>query len=209
MKTILQIVLLIVIIGLSYAIYESIQQPIRFQQKQKERATAVIERLKGIRDAQVAYRTLNSRYTGSFDTLISFIETAKLPLVRMEGSLSDSLIAEGVTEVKALAMGLIKRDTVYVNAKDSLFKKGFNPDSLRYVPFTNKAQFEMGAGEIVTGSGVKVQVFEAKVPNKVYLNGLDEQEIINLNDMAKKLDKYAGIKVGSLEEANNNAGNWE
>ena len=209
MKTILQIVLLIVIIGLSYAIYESIQQPIRFQQKQKEPATAVIERLKGIRDAQVAYRTLNSRYTGSFDTLISFIETAKLPLVRMEGSLSDSLIAEGVTEVKALAMGLIKRDTVYVNAKDSLFKKGFNPDSLRYVPFTNKAQFEMGAGEIVTGSGVKVQVFEAKVPNKVYLNGLDEQEIINLNDMAKKLDKYAGIKVGSLEEANNNAGNWE
>lgn len=209
MKTILQIVLLIVIIGLSYAIYESIQQPIRFQQKQKERSTVVIQRLKGIRDAQVAYRTLNNRYTGSFDTLINFIKTAKLPLVRMEGSLSDSLIAAGVTEVKALAMGLIKRDTVYVNAKDSLFPKGFIIDSLQYVPFTNKAKFQMGAGEIVTGSGVKVQVFEAKVHNNVYLNGLDEQEVINLNDMAKKLDRFAGIKVGSLEEANNNAGNWE
>ena len=209
MKTILQIVLLIVIIGLSYAIYESIQQPIRFQEKQKERSTAVIERLKGIRDAQVAFRTLNSRYTGSFDTLINFVKTAQLPLVKMEGSLSDSLIAAGVTEVKALAMGLIKRDTIYVSAKDSLFKKGFNLDSLQYVPFTNKAKFKMGAGEIVTGSGVKVKVFEAKVSNDVYLNGLDQQEIINLNDKARKLDRYPGIKVGSLEEANNNAGNWE
>ncbi len=209
MKTILQIVLIIVIIGLSYAIYESIQQPIRFGQQHDQRKAAVIERLKGIRDAQVAYRTLNNRYTGSFDTLINFVKTAKLPLIKMEGSLSDSLINAGVTEAKALAMGLIKRDTVYVNAQDSLFKKGFNPDSLQFVPFTNKAKFEMGSGELMTGSGVKVQVFEAKVSNDIFLNGLEEQEIINMNDKANKLNRYAGVKVGSLEEANNNAGNWE
>ena len=209
MKTILQIVLIIVIIGLSYAIYESIQQPIRFGQQHDQRKAAVIERLKGIRDAQVAYRTLNNRYTGSFDTLINFVKTAKLPLIKMEGSLSDSLINAGVTEAKALAMGLIKRDTVYVNAQDSLFKKGFNPDSLQFVPFTNKAKFEMGSGEQMTGSGVKVQVFEAKVSNDIFLNGLEEQEIINMNDKANKLNRYAGVKVGSLEEANNNAGNWE
>lgn len=80
MKTILQIVLLIVIIGLSYAIYESIQQPIRFQEKQKERSTAVIEAKKGIRDAQVAFRTLNSRYTGSFDTLINFVKNSAIAI---------------------------------------------------------------------------------------------------------------------------------
>lgn len=209
MKTILQIVLLIVILGLSYAIYESIQQPIRFQEKQKIRSTAVIDRLKSIRDVQVAYRNINDRYTGSFDTLIDFLKTANIPVVKMEGSLTDSLIEAGVTEAKALAMGLIKRDTIYVPAKDSLVKKGFNPDSLQYVPYTDKAKFEMGAGILTTGSGVKVQVFEAKVPNSVFLNGLDHQEIINLNDRARKLDRYPGIKVGSLEEANNNAGNWE
>jgi hypothetical protein len=209
MKTILQIVLFVAIFGLSYAIYESIMQPIRFQEKQAIRSTAVIERLKNIRDVQVAYRNINNRYTGSFDTLIDFVKNAKLPLIKMEGSLSDSLIEAGVTEAKALAMGLIKRDTVYINAKDSLMKKGLNPDSLQYVPFTDKAKFEMGSGELTTGSGVKVQVFEAKVSNNVYLNGLDEQEIINLNDKANKLARYAGIKVGSLEEANNNAGNWE
>ncbi len=209
MKTIFQIVLLIVIVGLSYGIYESIQQPIRFGEKHDQRKAAVIERLKGIRDAQVAFRTLNGRYTSSFDTLIGFINTAKLPLIKMEGSLSDSLINAGVTEAKALSMGLIKRDTVYINAKDSLYKKGFNPDSLQYVPYTNKAKFEMGAGTLLTGSGVKVQVFEAKVSNDVFLNGLEEQEIINMNDKAYKLNRYAGIRVGSLEEANNNAGNWE
>ncbi len=209
MKTILQIVLLIVILGLSYAIYESIQQPIRFQEKQKIRSTAVIDRLKSIRDVQVAYRNINDRYTGSFDTLIDFLKTANIPVVKMEGSLTDSLIEAGVTEAKALAMGLIKRDTIYVPAKDSLVKKGFNPDSLQYVPYTDKAKFEMGAGILTTGSGVKVQVFEAKVPYSVFLNGLDHQEIINLNDRARKLDRYPGIKVGSLEEANNNAGNWE
>lgn len=209
MKTILQIVLLIVILGLSYAIYESIMQPIRFQEKQKIRSTAVIDRLKSIRDVQVAYRNINDRYTGSFDTLIDFLKTANIPVVKMEGSLTDSLIEAGVTEAKALAMGLIKRDTIYVPAKDSLVKKGFNPDSLQYVPYTDKAKFEMGAGILTTGSGVKVQVFEAKVPYSVFLNGLDHQEIINLNDRARKLDRYPGIKVGSLEEANNNAGNWE
>lgn len=208
MKTLLQIALVVIIVGLSYLVYDSIQQPIRFQQDQKTRATAVIERLKGIRDVQVAYRSIHNRYTGSFDTLVDFVRNGKLPVVKMEGGLTDSLIEAGVTEVKALAMGLIKRDTVYINAKDSLIK-GLNPDSLRYVPFTNQAKFEMGSGEIVTGSGVKVQVFEAKVPNNVYLLGLDEQEVINLNAIAKKLDRYAGLKVGSLDEANNNAGNWE
>lgn len=108
----------------------------------------------------------------------------------MEGSLSDSLIAAGVTEVKALAMGLIKRDTIYVSAKDSSCLKKVSTSIPFSMPFTNKAKFEMGAGEIVTGSGVKVKVFEAKVSNDVYLNGLDQQEIINLNDKARKLDRY-------------------
>jgi hypothetical protein len=69
--------------------------------------------------------------------------------------------------------------------------------------------FEMGSTFLNTASGVKVTVFEAKTPNNVFLQGLDRQEVVNLNDMAHKINRYAGIKVGSLEEANNNAGNWE
>ncbi len=209
MKTALQIVLTLIIIGLSYAVVESIQKPIRFKKEYTLRSDAVIERLKDIRTAQVAYKSQYDKYTGSFDTLINFVKTDSLQLVKKEGSLSDSLLEAGWTEEKALKVGMIKRDTIPVSVLDSLFSKQYPIDSLRFVPFTADEEFEMGAGIVTTGSGVKVQVFEAKVANDIFLNGLEKQEVINLNDKTRKLERYCGLKVGSLEETNNNAGNWE
>lgn len=208
MKTALQIILVFVIAGLGYLVYDSIMQPIRFNQEQAKRQTAVVNRLKMIRDVQVAYKTIHEKYTGSFDTLITFAKEGNLKLVKSEGSLTDSMLQAGMTEAKAVKEGIIKRDTVLVAVKDSICKN-FNPDSLRFVPFTNLAEFEMGAASITTSSGLVIPVFEARVENRVYLKGLDNQERINLDDMAEKLGRYPGLKVGSLEEANNNAGNWE
>ncbi|MCQ2237399.1 MAG: hypothetical protein MJZ18_10445 [Bacteroidales bacterium] len=208
MKTVLQIILLFVIIGLGYALYQSVQEPILFQEKYDQRKAAVVERLKLIREAQVAYKASNDRYTGSFDTLITFVKEGNYKITKNEGSLSDSLLNAGMTEKEALKKGIIKRDTIYVSVRDSLCKN-IDPDSIEYVPFTNGAKFEMGAGSITTSSKLVIPVFEAKVPNKVYLHGLDEQYRINLDDEARQLNRYPGLKVGDLEEANNNAGNWE
>ncbi len=209
MKTVIQIVLIILIIGLSYLCVDSINRPIRFNKEHKLRSNAVIENLKDIRTAQVAYKSLYDKYTGSFDTLINFVKLDSLKLVKKEGSLSDSLLAEGWTEEKALKVGMIKRDTILVSVLDSLFGKQYAIDSLKYVPFTDLEEYDMGAGIVETGSGVKVQVFEAKVHNNIYLNGLEQQEIDNLSDKTLKLERYPGLKVGSLTETNNNAGNWE
>ena len=121
--------------------------------------------------------------------------------------MNDSLLAAGVTEQEAIKKGIIKRDTVFIPVKDSICKD-FNPDSLRRVPFVD-ANFEMGATIITTNSNLQIPVFEAKVANKVYLDGLDNQRRINMDNLAKKLGRYPGLMVGSLEEANNNAGNWE
>jgi hypothetical protein len=96
-----------------------------------------------------------------------------------------------------------------VNVAKSLFDENFNVDSIVYVPFGNGAKFEMAAAVLTSQSGVSVPVFEAKTPYNVYLQGMDRQELINLNDVARKLDRYAGLKVGDVNEANNNAGNWE
>jgi hypothetical protein len=197
------------IIVLGYFVWESIQQPIRFNKVYNNRKAAVIERLCYVRDAQVAYKSVYHKYTGSFDTLVAFIKSGTLPLVKMEGSLTDSMIAAGMTEVEALKKGIIKRDTTKVSVMDSLARNKYNVDSLRYVPFSNKQQFEMGATSLATASGVRVQVFEAKTDYDVFLSDLDKQEVINLKDEAYKLEKYPGLKVGSLQEANNNAGNWE
>ncbi|HLW07164.1 MAG TPA: hypothetical protein VKY45_06325 [Marinilabiliaceae bacterium] len=210
MKTIIQVLLAIAIVVLGYMCVESINKPVRFQKEYQGRVDKVVERLKEIRSAQVAYKSVNGVYTHSFDSLRSFIAHDSLPMVRMEGSLTDSMIAAGMTELMALKQGIIKRDTTRISVLDSLFsKKRWMPDSISYVPFTDKKQFEMGAGVIKTASGVDVSVFEAKVHNNIFLEGLDRQEVININDKQRKLERYPGLKVGSLEEANNNAGNWE
>lgn len=210
MKTAFQILLTIAIIVLGYFLVNSINKPVKFQKDYETRRDKVIERLKEIRSAQVAYKSVNGIYTANFDTLSAFIAKDSLPMVRMEGALTDSMLEAGMTEATALKMGIITRDTSRISVKDSLFsRKPWITDSLRYVPFTDKKEFEMGIGIIRTASEVEVPVFEAKVHNNTYLNGLDEQEIININDRQRQLEKYPGLKVGSLTEANNNAGNWE
>ena len=210
MKTVVQIVLVIAIIALGYLCVESINKPIRFQEQHALRKEANVEKLELTRDAQVAYKSVYSKYAGNFDSLINFILNDSLPLVKKEGSLTDSMRAEGMTEIKALALGIISRDTIKVSVKDSLFPANYPVDSLKYIPYVEgDATYELGSGIVVTGSGVKVQVFEAKVHNNIYLGGLETQEIINLNDKTEKLERYPGLKVGSLKAANNNAGNWE
>jgi hypothetical protein len=93
---------------------------------------------------------------------------------------------------------------------ESLFSKDYPIDSLRYIPFSNGQEFELEKAEIVTGSaGIKVKVMCAKAPFTSYLSDLDKQELINLIETTEKLEKYPGMKFGDIEEANNNAGNWE
>jgi hypothetical protein len=199
MKRALQILLVVIIAALAYFVVESISHPIRFDNEKNKRYNATIERLKAIRTAQVAYRSQYGKFTGSFDTLIFFMKFDSFKLEKQIGSMDDSV---------AVAKGLVFRETIKISVRDSLLK-GFPIDSICFVPFAGKTQFELAAGEIETGSKVKVKVFEAKVHNDIILNGLDKQLIINLNDLRKKLDRYPGLQVGSITEANNNAGNWE
>lgn len=209
MKTVINIILFLVIVVLSYFLWESIAEPIRFEKAKKVRYDATIQRLKDIRTAEIAYLAVNGKFTGDFDTLINFIKNDSIPVVKAIGSVPDTL-----TEEKALEMGIISRDTIKVSTLDSLYDPGFTPDSLRYVPFTNGDQFTLGATVLEIGSKVgsntlKIPVFEAKAPNRVILKGLNNQLRINLDDEMIKMDKYPGLKVGSLEQNINNAGNWE
>jgi hypothetical protein len=212
MKTVIQIVLLAAIIFLGYLLWESINKPIRFNREKDRREAATIQKLKDIRSAQLAFRAEYNRYTADFDTLITFLKTDSFRVVKAIGSVPDSMIEElgrAKAERQALEDGLISRDTIRISVKDSLFTASYYIDSLRYVPFTEGYEFEMGAGVLQTGSKVQVRVFEAKVPYDVLLAGMDRQLIINYKETREKITGYPGLKVGSLEEATNNAGNWE
>jgi hypothetical protein len=202
MKTVIRIILGILICVMGYFLYESIQTPLRFEAAKTMRYNAAIQRLKDIRSAQVAYKSQNTKYTASFDTLITFLKEGSFNVIKQIGDLDDS------ADIQA---GRIIRDTVKVSVLDSLFKQGYPVDSLRFVPYTDNAEFEMGTANLVAGA-VNVNVFEAKVANDVLLNDLKErysQDVINLNAERQKVTGYAGLKVGSLEETTNNAGNWE
>jgi hypothetical protein len=210
MKTALNIVFTIIIIVLLYFLVESIMKPIRFNKEKDAREAAIKERLIDIRTAQEAFKSVKGYYTGSFDTLITFLETDSLPLVFKRGSLTDDMIAEGITtEREAVKKGLISRDTSYIPVLDSVFHKDYPIEQLRYVPGTDTAQFRMSAGRVMTTSMVMVNVFEAYVLNNVFLSDLDRQLVVNYNEQRTKITGFPGMKVGDVKVPNNNAGNWE
>ncbi len=62
---------------------------------------------------------------------------------------------------------------------------------------------------VKTVSGVKVPLFEARMPYRALLKGLDNQLRINLDSECKNKNRYEGLQVGSVTAPNNNAGNWE
>lgn len=213
-KTITQIVLAIVVVVLAYLLYDSIMTPVRFDETRIAREKAVIERISDIRSAQRGYKQVNGKYTGSFDTLINFVLTAEMQFERQLVSSDDSV---GLAKLKRARKKNIEKFTV--KAIDTVFgAKKLTPaqiEQLRYIPFSAQAnggevkEFIMGAGVVEVGN-VKIPVFEAKAPYKAFLLDLNEQLLINLIDEQKNvLYKYPGIKVGDLNQATNDAGNWE
>jgi hypothetical protein len=210
MKTALNIAFSIIIVVLAYFLVESIMKPIRFNKEKDAREAAIKERVIDIRTAQEAFKSVKGYYTGSFDTLITFLETDSLPLVFKRGSLTDEMIAAGITtEQEAVKKGLISRDTSYIPVRDSIFDKGYPIDQLRYVPGMEKTEFQMRAARVMTTSMVLVNVFEAYVLNDVFLSDLDRQLVVNYNDQRTKITGFPGMKVGDVRVPNNNAGNWE
>lgn len=222
-KLIIQILLAGLIIFLGYQCYQSISIPLKFTEIKKQRYDKIIERLKDIRTAQDAFKSVYGRYTANFDTLINFVKYDSVRVVRSIGSLTDEQIEAGITEAQAIKEGLILRDTTKVNTlatlqaaakeKNEPFCVDYSIDDIRYVPFTNKKyQFRMGSNVIYTDSGIEVPIFEARISNAQIFENLPEefQEYVKQdNGESKRLNKYAGLKVGSLTEANNNVGNWQ
>lgn len=209
LKFALYVIFPVAILVLSYLIYAGIQTPIKFEEEKAVRYEKVKQKLIDIRKAQEAYKQIYGGYTADFESLISTMKTMSLPNIRAIGSIPDSLLEKGWNEQQAVSAGLIIRDTVLEPIMGSVFPKEYPINDLALVPYTENLQFELGVGEVVTGSKVKVKVFEAKAPFEWWLKGLNEQLIINLVEQRKLNGQYEGLKVGSLDEANNNAGNWE
>ncbi len=211
MKKIAQIILAVVIVALVYVIYDQISTPIRFEQEMKAKKAQVIDRIKDIRTAQRAFKSKYQRFTGSFDTLASFILNDSLELERKIVDEDDSaamamLKKSGKKNIEKFKIAVI--DTIFAPKKVTRQ----DVENFRFIPGTgNKAQFIMEAGIITTESKVVIPVVECRAPYKAFLDTVAyRQEVINLIDEEQNnFNRYPGVKFGSMDSGNNEAGNWE
>jgi hypothetical protein len=211
-RIIFQIALVAAAIVLAYLVWNSIQTPIDFDKEKDARYEDVITKLRDIRKAQLAFKDVNTKFCGDWDSLISFVKFDSLPKIRKIGMLTDSMIEAGLDERSAMEKGLLIRDTIKASVLDEVFGSQYNIDELAIIPHSLNERFWLRQTIITTGSGVKVPVFEARAHNNQILADLKDaykQEIINLNEQRRKNDRYPGLRVGSVEEPNNNSGNWE
>lgn len=210
MKKAVQFLLGLVIIGLIYVVATLIHTPLSFEKQLEERNADVIVKLKDIRAAQRAYKSKYQQFTGDFDSLIYFILNDSLEMERKLVDEDDSvamaqLKKAGKKNVEKYSLAVI--DTIFNPRK--LSKE--DVQNLRYIPHTDKVEFILEAAKIMTGANVLVPVVECRAPYKMYLDTVAyRQNIINLiDDRVNNFNAYAGLKFGSMEGSNNEAGNWE
>ena len=210
MKKAVQFLLGLVIIGLIYVVATLIHTPLSFEKQLEERNADVIVKLKDIRAAERAYKSKYQQFTGDFDSLIYFILNDSLEMERKLVDEDDSvamaqLKKAGKKNVEKYSIAVI--DTIFNPRK--LSKEDVN--NLRYIPHTNNVEFILEAAKIMTGANVLVAVAECREPYKSYLDTVAyRQNIINLiDDRVNNFNAYAGLKFGSMEGSNNEAGNWE
>jgi len=205
MKTVITIALWLISIFFAYQIYNSVMQPIEFDKVKKERYTQVIEKLKDIRDAQVAYRRVTGKFAEDFPSLVRFIDTAQYTITQQR----DSSFME-YDKVYRIDMEREVRiiDTLgFVSVKDSLF--GDNSyKNIATVPFgQNNEEFEMDASTI-DANGFTAPVFEVKVDKSVILYDQPEDLVAN-EKSAISVEEVNGpeIIVGSMTKVSTSA-NW-
>lgn len=202
------LILIPINIILAFFVYDSITSEVEFNKQAKERIAENVQKLKDLRTLQIAYKKENDVFADNFNSLLDFLENDSTTIIKSVGETPDSLVnGKQITDAKALEMGLISRDTLYVSAKESIFNENyiksrdnkypFDINTLSIIPFTEQ-KYNIDANVIEKGK-VNVQVFEISAAFKHVFNGLDAEN--------KKYDLNSLLKVGSMTEASLN-GNW-
>ena len=187
---------------LAYFVYNSINSEVEFQQVAKVRVAENVQKLKDLRQVQIAYKKVNNSYSNNFESLIDFLENDSMAIVKAIGETPDTL-----TDAQALELGIISRDTAYVLAKETVFDEAYlssrnekfplDLSALTTVPHSDQ-NYSVDAGMVEKGK-VVVQVFEISTTYGAVFTGLDaENKSFELGNL---------LKVGSMDEASLN-GNW-
>jgi hypothetical protein len=210
MKLILQLLLWLVIIFLGWKLYNSVIGPVEFNKIKEQRYAKVIKNLKDIKSAELAHKEITGKFTGSFDSLIRFIDTAQFANVeRRDTSYADVAKNKAFGISEGYYIEDIILDTLgFTPVKDSLFGSSIRYKTMMNIPIEGiDAKFELKAGSL-NKSGTVYSVFESKVSKDVILQGLDKDLLLQEKQVVS-VEGVNGpdIKVGSMTEVNT-SGNW-
>lgn len=210
MKLVLQLLLWLVIIFLGWKLYHSVNGPVEFNKAKEVRYTKVIKNLKDIKAAEMAHGEIIGKFTGSFDSLIRFIDTAQFANVeRRDTSYADVAKNKAFGIDEGYYIEDIILDTLgFTPVKEALYGGSDRYKTMMNIPIEGiDAKFELQAGKLEK-SGATYSVFEAKVSKDIILQGLDPDLIVQEKQVVS-VEGVNGptIKVGSMTEVNT-SGNW-
>jgi len=184
--------------------------PINFNEVRDQRYSRVINRLKEIRTAQIAYKDVNGVYSDNFDSLVNFIDNGIFTLIEKR----DSSYLE---YDRTYRIDMLKEITVIdtlgtVNVKDSLFSDNEDYYNMSKIPIAGiDAEFSIDADVIIKNSGsvnYNVPVFEVKVSKNIILFD-QNKDLLKQENETISVDGVNGpeIILGSLSNVSTN-GNW-
>ncbi|MEZ4857163.1 MAG: hypothetical protein R2812_11890 [Gelidibacter sp.] len=205
LKPVINIALWAIIAVLAYMTFMSVYGEIQFNKLKVKRYELVIEKLKDIRDSELAYKTVNGKFTDNFDELVKFIDNGKYTITqRRDSTILDkekTKLFGGVETYKDIVI----IDTLgTVPVKDSLFGADTRYKTMMNVPVGKPgAKFTLKAGKLDD-----IPVFEASVDKSIILDG-EDPNLIEKENQVVSVDGVNGptLKVGSMDEVNTN-GNW-
>ena len=205
-RKIITYVLYFLSIILVFQIYNSIDAPIEFNKVKNERYQKVIERLKDIRNAQVAFKSVNGIYSDNFDSLVNFIETGQFTIIEKRDS--SYMQYDRVYRIDMLREVIVVDTLGFVSVKDSLFKNDNRYKDLALVPVDGIDEKFSIKADIIDKNGYNVPVFEVKVSKDVILFDQNKDLLMQEKETVS-VDGVNGpaLVLGSLEDVSTN-GNW-
>ncbi|WP_455109887.1 hypothetical protein [Porphyromonas sp.] len=211
MKKVILIIVAVAVLALAYVTVQSVLAPVSFDKKQQEIELVLQKQLKKIATYEDAYKSVYDKYADK-DELVNFLNNGRVFYIRAEGDYTSAMREQGLSEEDAARRGLIRRDTIWVSAKDSLLKDGTDLVKLFSIPGSDST-IQVVAGTIeqeVGDNKIQVPVFQASASYQSYLGRLGNDRLVKekIEKANSKANAFAGVRVGSLTEVKTN-GNWE
>ena len=178
--------------GLAFFLVSRIKYSIDEEARINAAEDKVIEKLKMIRDAQIAFQSVNGKYANEWDSLLNFVENGNIFLIQRR---EETVLLDYGAEETTLYLDTLGSVTVI----DSLFSSisNFKASNLIFVPGYENVKFEIWASKIEKG-GVEVDVVEVRNPKPFDPNRKESNEA-NINKP---------LRFGSRTSITT-AGNWE